>query len=121
MPPSSSFWSAMIASMKARKFSPMSQTSEPAWPAPGRGRKMAKSLLERQASLVEFMTSGSAIFGKASDAPVAADLLGIDRALLSVEAQFSHAKRMQKIIAVLPRTFAQLGSRKERIIRAFVE
>jgi hypothetical protein len=82
---------------------------------------MAKSLLERQTSLVEFVTSGAAIFGKPGDLPVAADLQGIDRALLSVEAQSFHAKRIQKIMAVLPRTFALLGDFKERIIHEFAQ
>jgi hypothetical protein len=82
---------------------------------------MGKSLLERQARLVEFMTSGAAIFGKPGDLPVAADLQGIDRILLGVEAQLSHAKRVQKIMAVLPRTFALLGSRNGRIVHAFAE
>ena len=78
-------------------------------------------LLERQADLVEFMTSGSAIFGEGRDLPVGSSLQGIDPMLLRIEAHFSYAKRMEKITAVLPKTFALLGSREPGIVRAFVE
>ena len=80
---------------------------------------MAKPLLERQVSLIEHMTSSAAIFGRGGDQ--AADLEGIDRALLRVEARFSYAKRMEKITAVLPRTFELLGSDRDAHVRAFVE
>ena len=79
---------------------------------------MAKPLLERQVNLIEHMTSGAVIFGAEGDS--AADLEGIDRALLRVEAQFSYAKRMEKITAVLPRTFELLES-EDAHVRAFVE
>ncbi len=80
---------------------------------------MAKPLLERQVNLIEHMTSGAVIFGAEGDS--AADLEGIDRTLLRVEAQFSYAKRMEKITAVLPRTFELLGSSRDAYVRAFVE
>jgi hypothetical protein len=80
---------------------------------------MAKPLLERQVSLIEHMTSGAAIFGGGGGS--APDLEGIDRALLQIEAQFSYAKRMEKITAVLPRTFELLGSGRDAHVRAFVE
>jgi hypothetical protein len=80
---------------------------------------MAKSLLERQVSLIEHLTSGAAIFGGGRDQ--APDLDGIDHALLRVEAQFSYAKRMEKITAVLPKTFELLGSSRDSHVRAFVE
>ena len=80
---------------------------------------MAKPLLDRQVSLIEHLTSGAAIFGGEGD--WAPDLEGIDRALLRVEAQFSYAKRMDKINAVLPKTFELLGSRGAAYARAFVE
>jgi hypothetical protein len=80
---------------------------------------MAKPLLERQVSLIAHMTSGAAIFGGAGGS--ALDLEGIDHALLRVEAQFSYAKRMEKITAVLPRTFELLGSSRDAHARAFVE
>jgi hypothetical protein len=80
---------------------------------------MAKPLLERQVSLIEHMTSGAVIFG--TDGDSAAYLEGIDCALLRIEAQFSYAKRMEKITAVLPRTFELLGSGEAKLVRAFVE
>ena len=80
---------------------------------------MAKPLLERQVSLIEHLTSGAAIFGGGGGR--VADVEGIDHALLRVEAQFSYAKRMEKITAVLPRTFELLGSSRDRHVRAFVE
>ncbi len=80
---------------------------------------MAKPLLERQVSLIEHLTSGAAIFGGAGGS--APDLEGIDQALLRVEAKFSYAKRMEKITAVLPRTFELLGSSRDAHARAFVE
>src|ERR1700730_11790818 len=82
---------------------------------------MAKPLLERQVNLIEHMTSGAAIFGREGDLSRTPDLEGIDRGLLRVEAQFSYAKRMEKITAVLPRTFALLGSGEGAFVRAFVE
>jgi hypothetical protein len=80
---------------------------------------MAKPLLERQVSLIEHLTSGAAIFGGAGGS--APGLEGIDPALLRVEARFSYAKRMEKITAVLPRTFELLGSSRDAHVRAFVE
>jgi hypothetical protein len=80
---------------------------------------MAKPLLERQVSLIAHLTSGAAIFGGAGGS--APDLEGIDPALLRVEARFSYAKRMEKITAVLPKTFELLGSSRDAHMRAFVE
>jgi hypothetical protein len=79
------------------------------------------SLLQRQASLIEFMTSSATVFGAAHDLALPPTLAGIDGALLRVEAQFSYAKRMEKITAVLPKIFALLGAREAAIVRAFVE
>lgn len=81
---------------------------------------MPQQLLDRQASLVEYMTSGAAIFGGKRDQCVAQALRGIDPALLDVEAHFAHAKRMEKITAILPRTFELLGSSQAAIVRDFV-
>lgn len=64
---------------------------------------MTRPLLERQVSLVEHLTGGAAIFDGADGSTV--DLEGIDGALLRVEARLSYAKRMEKITAVLPKTF----------------
>jgi hypothetical protein len=82
-------------------------------------RLMAKPLLERQVSLIAHLTSSVAIFGGAGGS--VPDLDGIDPALLRVEARFSYAKRMEKITAVLPRTFELLGSSRDTHVRAFVE
>jgi hypothetical protein len=79
------------------------------------------SLLERQASLIEFMTSSATVFGGAREFALQPAPEGIDSALLRVEAKFSYAKRMEKITAVLPKTFALLGVRDDAIVRAFVE
>jgi hypothetical protein len=82
---------------------------------------MAKPLLERQASLIEYMTSSAAIFGRGGDLSLVQAIEGIDGPLLRIEAQFSYAKRMEKITAVLPRTFELLGNAEAELVRAFVE
>lgn len=82
---------------------------------------MAKRLLDRQVSLLHYLTSGGAIFGGNDRAAVDAVLQGIDPALLNVEARFSHEKRLEKIAAVFPRTFALLDTSLETLIRAFVD
>jgi hypothetical protein len=80
---------------------------------------MAKRLLDRQVSVVEYMTSGAAIFGDGCNLSPA--LHGIDRGLLRLEARFSYAKRMEKVAAVFPRTFRLLGNGEAAIVRAFIE
>jgi len=82
---------------------------------------MAKRLLDRQVSVVEYMTSGAAIFGDGCGVSPAQAFHGIDPALLRVEARFSHAKRMEKITAVFPMTFRLLGDGAAAMVRAFVE
>ena len=77
---------------------------------------MPKRLLDRQVSLLEHLTSAGAIFGDGTRAPP----LGIDLALLRVEARFSHEKRMEKIIAVFPRTIALLAASFDSLVRDFV-
>ena len=62
-------------------------------------------LLDRQVKLVEYLTSGSAIFGGDGAVPIDNALHGIDAGLLRLEAQFSHQKRMEKIKSVFPLTF----------------
>ena len=78
---------------------------------------MAKRLLDRQAKLLAYLTSGEAIFGDKSGVPIDPALQGIDRALLHVEARFSHEKRMEKIAAVFPKTFALLGRTARQFAR----
>jgi hypothetical protein len=82
---------------------------------------MTDRLFARQARLLEYLTSGAAIFGDDGKAPLDRGLAGIDRSLLQLEARFSHEKRMEKIFGVFPRTFELLASRKDAIIRGFVE
>jgi hypothetical protein len=81
---------------------------------------MTNRLLDRQTSLLEYLTSGGAIFGDRDEFSDEA-LAGIDHGLLRLEARLSHQKRMEKISTVLPRTFELLGSDQARIVREFVE
>ena len=74
-------------------------------------------LLDRQTRLLEYLTSSEAIFGDTSRNPL---LQGFDRALLHIEARFSHEKRMEKIAAVFPKTFALFGDDRDAIVREFV-
>jgi hypothetical protein len=66
--------------------------------------------------LLEYLTSGGAIFG---DGDLLLSRFGIDRGLLHLEAKFSHQKRMEKINAVLSRTLDHMGSRQEAVVRDF--
>jgi hypothetical protein len=61
---------------------------------------MTKRLLDRQARLLEYLTSGDAIFDDGCGGPRDPILQGFDWALLHIEARFSHEKRMEKIAAV---------------------
>ena len=80
----------------------------------------AKGLLDRQISLLEYLTSGEAIFGDVGSTSRNPLLQGFDRALLHIEARFSHEKRMEKIAAVFPKTFALFGDDRDAIVREFV-
>ncbi len=82
---------------------------------------MGNRLLDRQASLLAYLTSGAAIFGEWREAPLDQALHGIDPALLHLEARFSYEKRLEKIASVFPRTFDILGGRAESALRAFVQ
>ena len=82
---------------------------------------MTKRLLDRQVSLIHYLTSSGAIFGDAERRPADPVLRGIDKNLLGMEARFSFEKRIEKIDAVLPRTFDLLGAQRELLIREFVE
>ena len=81
---------------------------------------MPARLLQRQITLLEYLTSPGAIFGEGSDAPPAPNLQEFDQAQLRLEASFSHEKRMQKIIAAFPRTFELLGGDQATVVRDFV-
>ena len=78
---------------------------------------MPSPLFDRQSSLLQYLTSGSAIFGAAAPLPPA--LAGMNRGQLHLEARFSHEKRIAKIMSVLPRSWALLGDR-DRLIADFV-
>jgi hypothetical protein len=83
---------------------------------------MASPLLDQQLSLLEYLTSGAAIFVGTDDIPLAGAAsgpFGIDPGLLHLEARYSHEKRMAKIKWVLRRTFELLGADRERIVRGF--
>jgi hypothetical protein len=81
---------------------------------------MAKRLLDRQASLISYLTSRGAIFGDGRE-PAASSLRGIDHSLLGLEARFSFEKRMAKIEAVFTRTMELLSDRRAAILRDFVD
>jgi len=80
---------------------------------------MSERLLDRQLSLLEYLTSAAGIFGAGDVAAHVAP--GIHRGLLHLEARFSHQKRMAKIKGVLSWTFELMGSHRDQIIRDFVE
>ncbi len=80
---------------------------------------MTKRLLDRQSDLVHYLTSVAAIFDAETD-PVAPSLRRFDRRLLAIEARFSFEKRLAKIEAVFPHSFALIGKRRERLIHDFV-
>jgi hypothetical protein len=80
----------------------------------------AKGLLDRQIRLLEYLTSGEAIFGDSCGSLRDPILQGIDRRLLYIEARFSHEKRMDKIAAVFPKTLALLGEDRDAVVREFV-
>jgi hypothetical protein len=82
---------------------------------------MTSRLLQRQVRLLEYLTSGDAIFGEHRDNTAEAASLGIDSGLLRLEARFSHEKRMQQITGVFSRTFELLGAAAGTIIREFVD
>jgi hypothetical protein len=80
---------------------------------------MANRLLDRQASLLDYLGSDGAIFGEERTAITDPSLAGIDDELLRIEARFSYEKRMTKIQVLLPRTFDLLGGELADILREF--
>jgi hypothetical protein len=82
---------------------------------------MPDRLLDRQARLLDHLTSGAAIFGDNRGASIDRAHQGIPGGLLHLEARFSHEKRMQKIGWVLTSTLDLLGSNRAPIIRDFIE
>jgi hypothetical protein len=82
---------------------------------------MINRLLDRQVSLVEYLTSVAAIFDNEVNVPADPALQKIDQGLLRLQARFCCNKRIKKIIAAFPRTFEVLGADQGSILRAFVE
>ena len=81
---------------------------------------MPKRLLDRQVSLLDYLTSGTAIFDPERAAAAPRPLRGIDPVLLHLEARFSYEKRMEKIASAFPRTLELLGD-TPRLLRRFAE
>ena len=77
---------------------------------------MTKRLLDRQVSLLELPDQRRRHLRRRRRRRLDRGLQGIDRGLLDLEARFSHEKRMEKIVAVFPRTFALLGASRETLI-----
>jgi hypothetical protein len=85
------------------------------------GIPMANRLLDRQISLLEYLSSAAAIFGDQTDAPVDPALQEIDGGVLRLLARFACNKRLEKIVAVFPRTLEILGADQRSVLREFVE
>ena len=81
---------------------------------------MAGQLFDRQVSLLDYLTSATAIFGDKDDSSPDRSLQGFDRDMLRLEAWFSYRKRMEKILAAFPKTFQLLGSEQDRIVHDFI-
>ena len=82
---------------------------------------MAGRLLDRQAKLLEYLTSERAIFHHKRNVPLDPSLQGIDPGMLHLEARFSHEKRMEKIAGVLATTFGLLAADADNLVRAFAD
>jgi hypothetical protein len=80
---------------------------------------MRKRLLARQTELLEYLTSGAAIFGD-NRAP-ARRPEGFDRRLLDLEARLSHDKRLAKIRPIFASTFEILGTGTDPLVREFAD
>jgi hypothetical protein len=78
-------------------------------------------LLDRQIRLLDYLTSSDVILGRDGGAALDPSLQGMDSRLLRLEARFSHEKRMQKIIAVFPKTYRLLGTERPAIVQDFVK
>ena len=78
---------------------------------------MRERLIERQRKLLAYLTSSEAIFDGLP--PRDPTLAGFDWARLRLEASFSFGKRIDKIRALLPVTFALLGESRDLILRGF--
>ena len=82
---------------------------------------MTKRLLDRQASLLDYLSSGAAMFGAQADAPADPALRGFDPGALRLQARYICNKRLEKIVAVFPQTLQTVGAARRSILREFVE
>lgn len=82
---------------------------------------MTKRLLDRQASLLDYLSSAAAMFGDRADAPADPALHAFDRGVLRLQARFICNKRIEKIVTVFPRTLQIMGPGQRSILREFVE
>jgi hypothetical protein len=82
---------------------------------------MTNRLLDRQASLIDYLTSAAVLFGDEVNLRTDPALHGIDRGLLRLEARFCCNRRIKKIIGDFPRTFEILSTDKDPVLRAFIE
>jgi hypothetical protein len=98
----------------------MSRASGPASLGGPPSAPMLRPLLDCQISLIEYLTSGRAIFGQ-GDAYLEPTLHGIDRGLLHLAARFSHDKRMAKIVATFPKTFELLEGDGDAVAHEFAD
>jgi hypothetical protein len=78
---------------------------------------VSNRLLEQQQTLLEYLTSGSAIF---CDPAEYAPLQGFDGDLLRLEARFSYEKRIEKIAGIMPKTTALIKGYAPAAMQAFV-
>src|SRR5215468_4178952 len=84
------------------------------------GFPMANRLLDRQVSLVDHLTSNATLFGDELNEPGDPSLQGIDQGVLRLEARHCCNKRIEKIVAIFPRTLEILGADQRLILREFV-
>jgi hypothetical protein len=77
--------------------------------------------LDRQVSLLAYLTSSAAIFGNEAEGRADPAFAGCDLRLLQLEARFSHEKRMEKIAGVFSRTLELLGDEQAQVVRTFAE
>ena len=82
---------------------------------------MTKRLLDRQARLLDYLSSAAAMFGAQANAPADPALQAFDHRLLRLQARYICNKRLEKIITVFPRTLQILGAGQRSIMREFVE
>src|SRR5437879_4266584 len=99
-----SYSSGTTGSTPLMKFLTMSGASARGSLARNSGPPMPYRLLDRQNRLLDYLTSGPAIFGGSGEPAHEPVPSGIDRGLLRLEARYSHEKRMAKIEWVLNRT-----------------